>query len=115
MAEGVVVLAGSVESYPQKVRAGDLVATLPGVHEVKNNLKVEPIHDFLDDAIADDIVSGLKREGLAETGEIAVDVTDGVVILSGQVPDLAASQAACSIAMDTRGVLDVINNLEMRR
>lgn len=110
---GVVILEGSVESYAQKVRAGELLSTLLGVQDVKNHLAVAPLHDFLDDAVADDINAALKRDASAGTCGIDVDVTDGVVTLSGQVPDAAAYQTACQIAINTRGVLDVVSKLEV--
>jgi osmotically-inducible protein OsmY len=113
--KGVVILDGSVDTYPQKIQAEELIATLAGVREVKNNLRVQPAVDLIDEAIARDIASTLRNDPLVDAGQIVVDVNDGVVTLSGTVPNAEANLTALQIARNTRGVLEVISKLGVGR
>jgi osmotically-inducible protein OsmY len=109
---GWVSLKGSVGSYWQKMLAQELVSSLGGVVGVQNELAVVPTGDVTDQSIADAVVAALERNAYVDPDRINVEVEDGVVTLSGRVPDVMAYRAAYDAARYTVGVVNVSNNLK---
>jgi hypothetical protein len=66
-----------------------------------------------DDAITTHIKASLYSEPLLKSASVDVAAKDGVVTLSGQVPDDAARLAAEKIASSTPGVKTVVDQLTM--
>jgi osmotically-inducible protein OsmY len=108
---GEVTLRGTVDTYWQKARARDIASTLSGVTQVHTLLSVVPTHLLSDEQVADDIFAALRRTMHINTDEISLKVEQGIVTISGVVPDIESYHAAASIAGYTRGVRDVINEL----
>ncbi len=108
--QGVVTLTGSVDAFWKKVKAERLASQLNGVLQVDNKLAVEPLTDKPDAKIADDIKAALVRMGFLYVGKIDIQVKDGVVSLSGTVPDRVAYCTAYDAAKFTGGVTAVIMN-----
>ncbi len=110
---GVVTLEGSVDAYWKKSEAGRIACRARGVCDIVNQLTVVPTRSIADKAIAEDVRSALERNfnGMSECVNIRVE--DGVVTLSGTVPNWAAVRAAVNAAEFTRGVLDVLDNLSV--
>ncbi len=104
---GVVTLTGAVDTYWQRVRAEQLASDVAGVIAVKNELSIVPTRDVLDEAIADDIRAALERNFLIDADAVTVKVKDGVVTLSGEVPNWYALRDAREIAYHTLGVVEV--------
>ena len=112
VAGGVVTLMGTVESFWQKQRAGEIAANTAGVTDVHNDLIVAPPSAAtIDDDIRRDIMAALERNVSVDTTRMTVDVGDGVVTLRGSVPDYATYHTAEDAARYTSGVLDVRNQL----
>lgn len=109
--QGWVTLKGSVGSYWQQMLAGELASGISGVLGVANELAVVPSKDITDQSIARAIVSALERNAYVDPEDINVEVADGVVILSGAVPNLMVYRAAADAARHTVGVVNVINKL----
>ncbi len=109
--EGWVTLEGAVSAYWKKMRAEDLASDLLGVTGITNALAVVPTRNVSDKASAQDIVSALERNTNVNIDTIDVKVEDGVVTLSGTVPNWAAFEAASSAGRYTTGVINMINNL----
>jgi osmotically-inducible protein OsmY len=65
---GHVTLKGTVDAYWKKIHAEELVAAEPGVVLIENLLAVVPTGDFLDRAIADDIVDSLECNEYVSVG-----------------------------------------------
>lgn len=112
---GVVTLSGTVEAYWQKLRAGELAADALGVRRVENEAAVVPALSYKDEAIAANIVSALGRVVNMDVGVIDVEVTKGMVTLSGPVPDWLTWRYAENIARSARGVKGVTNALRIER
>ena len=66
-----------------------------------------------DDAISTDIKAKMFSEPLLKAASVNVDSKDGIVTLTGQVPDDAARLAAERIASQTDGVKQVIDSTSM--
>jgi osmotically-inducible protein OsmY len=66
-----------------------------------------------DDALYDLVKQRLASDRDAKGGGIQVDVLDGVVTLSGKVPEAKEKTAAERVTRKTKGVKAVVNKLEV--
>jgi osmotically-inducible protein OsmY len=78
---------------------------------VVNNLSVSVTKSIVDIDIEKDIKSTFKRSGLVKEDDITVSVTNGIVRLSGTVPNYTVKKQANNIAMYTAGVIDVVDDI----
>lgn len=108
---GQVVLKGTVDSYWSRILAENLAVGVRGVTEVNNELALVTSDSYEDAVIAGDILAALERDVRVEENSVEVAVQDGVVTLSGTVPNWSAYFAAQEIAETTAGVKDVHNHL----
>jgi osmotically-inducible protein OsmY len=108
---GVVTLKGTVDAYWKKIFLEDLVTFEAGVTFIENHVAVVPTDDVIDKVIAEDIVTSLEERALVNADDIDVSVSDGVVELTGSVPNWAALQTAANAALYTAGVKMLDNNL----
>lgn len=111
--EGIVTLSGVADSYWEKNLAEDIALYTNGVIEVVNKLSVTVAKSVVDIDIEEDIKSTYRRIGLANHDEITVNATDGVVRLSGVVPNYRIKREAYNIAVYTAGVVDVVDDLTL--
>jgi len=133
-ADGVLTMEGEVADLAAKKLALERAAAVEGVRAIVDRLRVRParamtdaeIRDHLCDAILDEPVfqrCGVRcrhagrqqslREPAGSVGQIEVDVSDGVVTLSGEVPSLAHKRLAGVLAWWVPGSTDVVNGLEV--
>ncbi len=111
---GVVELEGAVDAYWKKLRAGTLAMDVSGVIDVKNEVAVVPTDDYVDKAIAQDIVDSLERRFTVDEENVNVTVENGIVTLTGTVEDYTAYASAENAAELTAGVIDVDNKLYVK-
>jgi osmotically-inducible protein OsmY len=114
VAEGRVVLEGTVSSYWRKVRVEEVVSPLKGVVEVVNKLAVVPTEKVSDMLLAERIVAGLDRNLMTNVKNILVEVENGRVRLSGILPNRPAFEAARDTVIRTAGVTEIRNDLIIR-
>lgn len=130
----VVTLSGEVDTAAAHAKAVELARGTDGVTNVVDQLRVQPgvtppggLDDLAQqkaaevagttaDAIGDAAVTAkVKTKFLADTAvsglKIDVDTKDGVVTLSGRVPNAAEKTRAVSIAKGTDGVKSVVDKL----
>ena len=112
--EGLVVLEGKTDKYWKKRLAEDITLSTVGVTSVDNKIKVEPYERVLDEIIAQDVKAALERNYQIEAQDIDVEVKDGIVKLTGVVPDFNASRAAYVSALYTNGVNEVRNDIQVK-
>lgn len=135
--DGTVILSGTVGSGYARNKAESLVSGLDGVREVENRIEVEGdgntgftyydyygFHDYSDRAVRerdknltdDELKAKVEREFFwswyVDGGDIDVNVTDGTVVLTGEVSDLAEKQAAERNAREA-GAVEVENRLDI--
>lgn len=132
-AEGVATITAEVDSIAIKRLALKRLAALPEVSGVVDRIRVRPVNRVSDDGIRDhlrkayvqepaflgltirEVVEGeprLVREALPEsTGEIVIEVVDGVVIVNGIVPSRASKRLAGVLAWWVPGARDVVNGI----
>jgi len=109
-----VTLEGSVDEFWKRGEAERIACRARGVCDIVNKLAVVPTMSIADETIADDVRAAIERNRNVNIEDVTINVSDGVVTLSGSVPTQAARTAAVNAADFTRGVVDVIDNLVIR-
>jgi osmotically-inducible protein OsmY len=106
---GHVMLRGVVPTYSIKAQALHAVDLVPGVQQVRDEL----LTDFdLEVRIAHAISVDPRTRAAAL--DIAVNSSNGLLVLAGQVPTYAVAEAAETIAVSKPGVRGVSNRLRIR-
>jgi len=110
---GKVTLRGNVGGHWERVIAEDISLSVRGVREVQNLLVVD-LTERIDDQEASEIISkSLNRAcGLGGTN-IHVAVSHDLVVLSGQVPQLAHKEMAQKVA-ERVGIAHIRNDISVR-
>lgn len=112
--EGRVFLEGSVDSLWKKFRVKELVQNAGGVLAVIDKIVVIPTISISDEIIGQDITGLLNRNAALNVNLITVQVQNGIVCLTGSVPNRNAFEIAEDIARYTQGVVHVDNKLAIR-
>lgn len=111
--EGVVVVAGYVDSAYRRDAALELITDLDGIWAVDNRIVVPGDYYRSDDEIERLIKRDLEEE-LKISGEyIDVEVRNGIVKLEGEVFRPRLKALADGAAWELSGVRDVINMIEI--
>jgi len=109
--KGTVELEGPVDALWKKSHAEEVLLQLTGVTAVENKLTVVPTKDASDETIAESLASALKRNPMINADAVDVRVANGVVRLTGAVPNWAARQVAYQSALHTFGAIGVDDQL----
>jgi len=114
---GVVTLTGTVSDPSHKSLAENTVESLPGVKSVDNQLKIkgESPPEHSDGWIGIKVKSALLFHRNVRATKTDVNVTDGVVILSGEASSLAQKELTTEYARDVEGVKDVKNQMTIAK
>ncbi|MGY5854776.1 MAG: BON domain-containing protein [Candidatus Thorarchaeota archaeon] len=111
---GIVNLEGTVDVFWKRLKAEELASHIFGVVKVSNKLAVVPGRKIVDEVIAKNIISALDRSRIVEIDTVSVKVKDGVVTLTGTVPDLRVYRSILDFAERTTGVTDVRSELKVQ-
>jgi osmotically-inducible protein OsmY len=68
-----------------------------------------------DEVIREEVCSRLTRHGYVDASQIAVEVQEGEVILTGTVPNRQMKRMAEDAAETIAGVIDVHNQIRLKR
>lgn len=109
---GTATLNGEVQSLGEKLVAEEDLYEVKGVRRVTNNLKVES-SNIPDDEIARSILGAIPMHCLLGTEDIKVNVKDGHVTLTGRSKQLHHKDVIMNIAIFTRGVRSVDNEIQV--
>jgi osmotically-inducible protein OsmY len=115
--DGIVTLTGTVADANHKSLAQDTVAGLPGVKSVDNQLQVsgkQPA-EHSDTWIGWKVKSALLFHRNVSASGTAVEVKDGVVILTGEASNLAQKELTTEYAKDVDNVKAVVNNMTIAK
>jgi osmotically-inducible protein OsmY len=114
---GVVTLTGTVTEASHKSLAENTVESLPGVTSVDNQLKVksESPAEHSDGWIGTKVKSTLLFHRNVRATKTDVNVTDGVVTLSGEASSLAQKELTTEYASDVEGVKSVKNEMTIAK
>ncbi len=95
---GKVTLRGNVGSHWERVVAEDISLSVRGVREVQNLLVINQVERVDDQEVGEVISQSLTRACGLGGANIRVAVSRNLVVLSGQVPQLAYRQIAQKVA-----------------
>lgn len=114
--DGVVTLSGLVTTYFPKLRASDVTSRVRGVRGIRNNIEVRWRSVFRDPTLKEHVLTRLLAnwETTYMVSRIEVTVTDGNVVLTGDVDTWAQRREAGRMAFLTTGVRTVQNRLTIR-
>ncbi len=114
VAGGYVELHGTLDAYWKKQRVENMIADIRGVIDINNNLSIEPEQKTADGSIAEMVQTALARNAQVDADQIEVMVEDGLVTLSGVVPNWGVYREAYQSALYTDGVLGILDELTIR-
>jgi hyperosmotically inducible periplasmic protein len=117
--DGLVMIRGKVDSDEAKKAAEEIAKLVDGVKSVKNELQVvapsmREAVEYKDDAITTRVKEDITKEPRLQGLNIDVKTNDGVVSLSGEVPDLITSADASWTAWKVPGVKYIRNDLTVK-
>ena len=115
VADGVVTLRGTVETFSQRRAAADDAKQIEGVYEVDDQLKVNLLGA---DRREDDEIRGVALQALIWDTEVPSDaldvhVEDGWITLKGDVSFQFQSDAAYDDVSSLYGVYGVTNEIKV--
>ena len=110
-----VYLEGRVDSGFEKRYAEFIASRVPGVVDVRNNLRVADLEVpyRTDLAVQQEIEYGLRWSPFIDGQGIAVSVKDGIAVLSGNATSWRARMAATQIAQRA-GAESVLNQVQIK-
>lgn len=111
--DGVVSLSGTVDHLLAKDQAIEIAESIKGVQDIKNRLMVKPAFRS-DKAVQNDVISALAVDPAADAYDVTVTVSNGVVYLKGEADSFAEMNIATRVAKGVKGVIKVINKLEIQ-
>jgi len=114
---GAVTLTGTVSQESHIGLAQDTVSGLPGVKSVDNRLVVkgEAPAEHSDGWIALKVKTALLFHRNVRATKTDVNVTDGIVSLSGEASSLAQKELTTEYAKDVEGVKEVKNQMTVAK
>ena len=117
VSDGVVTLNGTVLSYAHKIAAQEAAHRVAGVLDVANDIEVRPVDGFFrtDSEIAAAVRNALEWDALVPNEQIRSTVSDGLVMLEGEVDYQRERTDAERAIRRLAGVVDVINNITIRK
>lgn len=108
-----VIFEGNVKSLKNKHLLTDIAYSSTGVVDVINNTYVHPAKELSDEDIAGSIRIKLEERSLIDNDQFIVEVEDSVVHLRGNAPSWRVKEDVHEIALNTRSVTDVIDDIEI--
>jgi hyperosmotically inducible protein len=120
--QGLVRLRGTVDSEEARQASEEIARGVSGVKAVQNDLEVAEGPGGQTSAVQDDVITARIKDHITtdldqrlKQANIGVRTNEGVVALTGEVPDLSTSEHASWTAWKTAGVKDVKNGLTVKK
>lgn len=116
--DGVVQLSGFVDSEGARTAAVLRARSVNGVAEVRNDLSIRADDRPAREPVADKVIAARVRDSLgnvklADGSDVNVEVSEGVVQLSGFVMSVEEKARAGDAASSVAGVRDVENHIAL--
>jgi hyperosmotically inducible protein len=114
--DGTVTLFGMVPTADSKSAAQEVVQSVSGVKRVENKLEIVTAQQqnsvqARDEEVQENVKKVLKDRGDQDNASIGVEVSNGVVRLTGKVPSWERSLSAVYSARSVQGVRSVRNDM----
>jgi osmotically-inducible protein OsmY len=116
VADGVAQINGTVDLLVHKLDAEKQVKRVDSVQAVSNQIEVVPQTPVTDAALVDKLAKKLRYDRVGYGimfNNLAVDVRDGMVTVSGNVRDYADRNSALAIVETTPGVKGLFDEIEV--
>lgn len=104
---GQITLSGTVESFTQRIAAGDVAQHIAGATLLNNQVQVQPATPIADDELQRTIQSGLAANATTHDAKLTVTVQGGVATLGGTANSLLMKRVAEDMASSVVGVRDI--------
>lgn len=111
--DGIVTLTGRVNDVISKERAARIARAVKGVRSVVNRVDVEPWIKRTDAEIQNDITTALTMDPATESYEVGVEVSNGSVVLTGNVDSWDERDLASKVAKSVGGVRALDNQINV--
>ena len=113
---GVVTLSGILDTYAQKIAAGEAAKKVAGVKAVAMDVQVgdSPMFRKTDSEIAEAVLAALRLHSAVQEDKIKIKVEDGLVTLEGSVEWEYQRKAAITAVENLVGVRSVLNLITLR-
>jgi osmotically-inducible protein OsmY len=115
--DGVITVAGSVSSFPEKWAAEDAIMRVAGVKGLANELEIElpAFHQRTDADIARAVVNALEWNVNVPHDRVRVTVENGLVTLDGEVARQFEKVSAEDAVRHLIGVKGIRNRISITR
>jgi osmotically-inducible protein OsmY len=110
---GTVMLRGTVRSFRQRRLAIEAAKSVRGVHNVVDEITVDPRDHFDDAELRGAALQALMSNDDVPRDKVDVTVADGWVTLKGRVKHQSESNAAFEAVADLPGVGGITNRIEV--
>lgn len=110
---GVATLTGTVDTLESKFAAQHVAENTVGVNRVINGIMLREAGELTDADITDQVKVGLLIDVIADSVEVDVSTTNGVVTLTGTVDNRFEKSQAEGVVASVPGVRAVHNQLEI--
>jgi len=110
--DGVVTLSGTVENILSRERAKEIAASIRGVRDIVDDLRVVPAYR-MDEQVYIDVINALSLHSDLAAAEITVSVENSVVDLEGTVSSYRLKKQAERRVKSVMGVAQVLNHIEV--
>lgn len=111
--DGIVELTGWVTNIKAKERAADIAGLVKGVRSVSNRIEIKTREDISDKDIKTDIMASLLSNPATESYKVDVDVSNGIVELTGTVDSYREKQLCENVAKSVDGVKKLENKIDI--
>jgi osmotically-inducible protein OsmY len=115
VADGVVTLTGTTDRYAVKMDAENKVKHTKEAAEIRNQITVAVPENVSDAQLFQKLSKGLTYDrvgyGTTAFNDIELNVSQGVVTVTGTVVNPSDKESAMSLIADTAGVRDIVDHL----
>jgi len=114
--DGIVTLSGKVDTGPDRVHATTVASRIRGVKKVVNNIRVNWSQEYADATLLKKIWDRIRSNWLLSPvkDRIKVNVSKGIVTLSGTVYNWGEHKEIENIALKSNGVRFVDNQVHVK-
>lgn len=109
---GKVQLQGKVNSYWKKDKIRTMASQVKGVVSVSDKIKVIPEEETKDSEIKESLITTMTNSVHIDADKVQLEVTNGIVELSGILPSMSMHNAVMKLVKSTRGVIEIKDNLK---
>ncbi|WP_432403685.1 BON domain-containing protein [Wukongibacter sp. M2B1] len=109
--DGYVHLSGIVDVLAEKIKSEDISRSINGVRKIENKITIAMDSNITDKHMEKEVFDKLRRNEVYNG--VSSKIHDGVANMIGTTNTLKEAKEACKLASQTRGIKDVVNNINI--